>query len=185
MDDFSEKSAEPALDAAVSLEQIRHVLTTGTTGAVAAVMGAALYAGVVAPFQPGLLLWGWVGVAAALGALRVSLALWMRDPVRRPTSPGRWPLFCILLGGLSGSVWGFAAFFLLPDAPTDVMFLVACLLTGMPTGAMASLGNYFPGYAAYIVTSVLPFALAQALQQDLHPVLTGLASSSLPAFCSA
>ena len=175
MDDFSEKSAEPALDAAVSLEQIRHVLTTGTTGAVAAVMGAALYAGAVAPFQPGLLLWGWVGVAAAVGALRLGLALWMRDPVRRPTSPGRWPLFCILIGGLSGAVWGFAAFFLLPDAPTDVMFLVACLLTGMPTGAMASLGNYFPGYAAYIVTSVLPFALVQALQQDLHPVLTGLA----------
>ena len=161
------------IEAAVALEQIRHVLSTGMTGAVAAVMVASLYAGVVAPFLPGLTLWVWAAICLALGAVRIGLALWMRMPSRQPSSPERWQLASVLVGGCSGAVWGFAGVFLLPDAPTDVMFLAACLLTGMPTGAMASLGSYFPSYAAYIATSILPFSIALIAQHDLHPVLTG------------
>jgi signal transduction histidine kinase/ActR/RegA family two-component response regulator len=54
------------------------------------------------------------------------------------------------------------------------MFLLAMLLAGMPTGAISSLGSFFPAYLAYVACSVLPFALNAMLSFEHYAELTSL-----------
>ena len=67
----------------------------------------------------------------------------------------RWGSIFALASGVSGCLWGWAAFmFMLPDNPFYLISLVIIIL-GMATGSMPSLSAYLPAYAAYMMPALI------------------------------
>lgn len=100
----------------------------------------------------------WAVAVLSISLLRVALALWTK---RRAPVVGRLPntrAVCLIVGALAGGVWGAAATWLFPVGHSELYFVAAFLLIGMPAGAISSFGAWWPAYAAYVVASVGPFA---------------------------
>lgn len=136
------------------------VLSQGVAGALATVGVATLFLLAVRDVHPREMLFGWAVAVGAISALRVLLAVWAK---RSALDTGRalpnTPEVCIAVGLLSGGVWGAAATLLFPLGHSELYFVTAFLLIGMPAGAISSFGAWWPAYAAYVLASVGPFAI--------------------------
>lgn len=154
----------------VATEQVTMVLRMGAPGGLASAVVCLIYASLIFPYFPRWQVALWVASSILICAIRAGLAF-----AARKTGPsGRSPLLCILIGATSGLCWGVAGIFFLPMDQPDLMFLLAMLLAGMPTGAISSLGSFFPAYLAYVACSVLPFALNAMLSFEHYAELTSL-----------
>ena len=112
---------------------------------------AAIFWGAVA--MPLLLLW--MGLQYGLCLFRWWLSVHF-DRVELDTHEAhRWGGIFALASGLSGCLWGWAAFiFMLPDNPFYLISLVMIIL-GMAAGSMPSLSAYLPAYAAYMMPALI------------------------------
>jgi signal transduction histidine kinase/CheY-like chemotaxis protein len=136
------------------------VLSQGLAGAVATIGVATLFLLVVRDVHPFEYLFGWSVAVATISVLRILLATWAKRS--RLDSGKAWPntpAICIAVGMLSGGVWGAAATVLFPLGHSELYFITAFLLIGMPAGAISSFGAWWPAYGAYVLSSVGPFAL--------------------------
>ncbi|MFZ2753697.1 MAG: ATP-binding protein [Lysobacteraceae bacterium] len=153
------------------------VLSQGVAGALATVGVAALFLLVVRDVHPRQVLFGWAIAVAAISGLRVLLAIWAK---RSALDAGRalpnTPEVCIAVGLLSGGVWGAAATLLFPLGHSELYFVTAFLLIGMPAGAISSFGAWWPAYAAYVLASVGPFAIYFLFGGQHEFVIAGLAA---------
>lgn len=157
----------------VATEQVTMVLRMGAPGGLASAVVCLIYASLIFPYFPRWQVALWVASSILICAIRAGLAFAARKT--GPLRPsGRSPLLCILIGATSGLCWGVAGIFFLPMDQPDLMFLLAMLLAGMPTGAISSLGSFFPAYLAYVACSVLPFALNAMLSFEHYAELTSL-----------
>lgn len=153
------------------------VLSQGVAGASATIGVATLFLLTLRDVHPRHVLFGWAAAVAAISALRVLLAVWAK---RSALDTGRalpnTPEVCIAVGLLSGGVWGAAATLLFPLGHSELYFVTAFLLIGMPAGAISSFGAWWPAYAAYVLASVGPFAIYFLLGGQHEFMIAGLAA---------
>ena len=153
------------------------VLSQGVAGALATVGVATLFLLALRDVHPRHVLFGWAAAVAAISALRVLLAIWAK---RSALDTGRalpnTPEVCIAVGLLSGGVWGAAATLLFPLGHSELYFVTAFLLIGMPAGAISSFGAWWPAYAAYVLASVGPFAIYFLLGGQHEFMIAGFAA---------
>ncbi len=153
------------------------VLSQGVAGALATIGVAALFLLALRDVHPRDMLFGWAFAVGAISALRVLLAVWAK---RSALDTGRalpnTPEVCIAVGLLSGGVWGAAATLLFPLGHSELYFVTAFLLIGMPAGAISSFGAWWPAYAAYVLASVGPFAIYFLLGGQHEFMIAGLAA---------
>ena len=177
-----------ALRTRIVRECQRFVLQQGLAGALATLGVATLFLFAVADVHPRPLIVGWAVAVACVAALRIALAVWLRRrthvpagaPAGQPLPDLRLPTLAV--GLLSGGLWGTAATLLFPIGHTELYFVTAFLLIGMPAGAIGSFGAWWPAYACYVGASVGPFALFFLLGGQGQTVLAGGAALVFAAF---
>jgi signal transduction histidine kinase/ActR/RegA family two-component response regulator len=153
------------------------VLAQGRAGALATLGVASLFWFAVRDVHPEMHLALWAVAVGAVCVLRVALAVWSRRIQRqRPHDLPDTSLLCLFVGAASGAVWGTAATLLFPLGHSDLYFITAFLLIGMPAGAISSFGAWWPAYAAYVIASVGPFAVFFFFRGQTEFVLAGLAA---------
>lgn len=159
------------------------VLSQGIAGALATLGVASLFLLALRDVHPREQLIGWAIAVLAVSVLRILLAVWSR---RSRLEVGRaqpnTPEICVLVGVLSGAVWGAAATLLFPLGHSELYFVTAFLLIGMPAGAISSFGAWWPAYAAYVLASVGPFALYFLLGGRQEFMIAGFAACLFGAF---
>lgn len=135
------------------------VLSQGVAGALATFAVSTLFLLAMRDVHSAERLAIWAGAVLSVSLLRVALAVWTR---RSGPVVGRLPntrAVCLVVGALAGGVWGAAATWLFPLGHSELYFVAAFLLIGMPAGAISSFGAWWPAYAAYVAASVGPFAV--------------------------
>lgn len=159
------------------------VLSQGLAGAIATIGVATLFLVALRDVHPQEQLIGWAVAVVAVSMLRVALAVWSKRsmPGAGDVQPNT-PLICIIVGALSGGVWGAAATLLFPLGHSELYFVTAFLLIGMPAGAISSFGAWWPAYAAYVLASVGPFAIYFLAAGRAEFMMAGLAACLFGAF---
>ncbi len=159
------------------------VLSQGLAGALATIGVAALFLLVVRDVHPSGYLIGWAVAVVLVSALRMVLAAFAkRSFVEIGDGWPNTPMICILVGVLSGGVWGAAATLLFPLGHSELYFVTSFLLIGMPAGAISSFGAWWPAYAAYVLASVGPFAVYFLAGGQHEFMIAGLAACLFGAF---
>ncbi len=176
----AESIATPQL---IARECRQLVLSQGRAGAAATIGVATLFLLALRDVHPQQQLTGWAIAVAVISMLRVALAGWAKrsTPESGDVQPNT-PLICIIVGVLSGGVWGAAATMLFPLGHSELYFVTAFLLIGMPAGAISSFGAWWPAYAAYVLASVGPFAVYFLATGHSEFVIAGLAACLFGAF---
>jgi signal transduction histidine kinase/ActR/RegA family two-component response regulator len=164
--------------------ECRHlVLSQGLAGALATIGVATLFLSTVRDVHARDHLVGWAFAVVAVSTLRVLLARWAkRSAIDSDRAWPNSPMVCIVVGLLSGGVWGAAATLLFPVGQSELYFVTAFLLIGMPAGAISSFGAWWPAYAAYVAASVGPFALYFLTGGRSEFLIAGLAACLFGAF---
>ncbi len=153
------------------------VLSQGLAGALATVGVASLFLLAVRDVHPREQLIGWAAAVLLVSTLRVLLAAWAkRSVIDIGDAWPNTPTVCIVVGLLSGGVWGAAATWLFPLGHSELYFVTAFLLIGMPAGAISSFGAWWPAYAAYVLSSVGPFAVYFLVGGRAEFLIAGLAA---------
>ncbi|MCC7248469.1 MAG: response regulator [Lysobacter sp.] len=135
------------------------VLSQGVAGALATFAVSTLFLLAMREVHSAERLAIWAVAVLSISLLRVALAIWTK---RSGPVIGRLPntrAVCLIVGALAGGVWGAAATWLFPLGHSQLYFVAAFLLIGMPAGAISSFGAWWPAYAAYVAASVGPFAV--------------------------
>ena len=176
----AESIATPQL---IARECRQLVLSQGRAGAAATIGVATLFLLALRDVHPQQQLTGWAIAVVAISMLRVALAGWAkRSTPEAGDIQSNTPLICIIVGVLSGGVWGAAATMLFPLGHSELYFVTAFLLIGMPAGAISSFGAWWPAYAAYVLASVGPFAVYFLAKGHGEFVIAGLAACLFGAF---
>ncbi len=159
----------------VLVEQISHVMRQAKAGALAAAVVSALYAAVLWQGGSHGLILGWFIALNMVGVLRVVVAQrWLAsaaNPAARIQSG-----VVLVISALSGLGWGVAATVMFPTGQSELYFIVAFLLIGMPAGALSSFGAWHPAFWSYLAFSAGPFAIWTLTSGQSHFVLTGIAA---------
>ena len=121
------------------------------------------------------LLIGWYALLCAVVGARTWLLSRYRREQPPPEQADRWGRFATIGSGASGTLWGAAgAMFLVAGSPVHEIVL-AFVLGGMGAGATVSLAAHLPAFFAYLVPSVLPFALRLTIVGDAeHLAMAGM-----------
>jgi len=97
----------------------------------------------------------WVGIQYGLSLLRWWLSVRFDRVELSDHEARRWGWIFALTSGISGCLWGSAAFlFMVPGNPFYLISLVMIIL-GMAAGSMPSLSAYLPAYAAYMMPALI------------------------------
>ncbi len=176
----AESIATPQL---IARECRQLVLSQARAGAAATIGVATLLLLALRDVHPQQQLTVWAIAVAVISMLRVALAGWAKrsTPEAGDVQPNT-PLICIIVGVLSGGVWGAAATMLFPLGHSELYFVTAFLLIGMPSGGISSFGAWWPAYAAYVLASVGPFAVYFLATGHSEFVIAGLAACLFGAF---
>jgi diguanylate cyclase (GGDEF)-like protein/PAS domain S-box-containing protein len=118
---------------------------------------------------------GWYALLCAVVGIRTWLWSRHRRQQPAPEQADRWGRFATIGSGASGALWGAAGtMFLVPGSPIHEIVL-AFVLGGMGAGATVSLAPHLLAFIAYLVPSVLPFALRLATLGDAeHLAMAGM-----------
>jgi len=162
-------------DARVHAELLRAVYAAAPAALTANLVNGTLVVLVFWSVVPGRLLIGWYALLCA--AIGIRAWLWRRHRRERPPpeQADRWGRYAAIGSGASGTLWGAAgAMFLVPGSPIHEIVL-AFVLGGMGAGATVTLAAYLPAFLAYLIPSVLPFALRLAIVGDAeHLAMSGM-----------
>jgi diguanylate cyclase (GGDEF)-like protein/PAS domain S-box-containing protein len=162
-------------DARVHAELLRAVYAAAPAALTANLVNGTLIVLVFWSVVPTRLLIGWYALLCA--AIGIRAWLWRRHGRERPPpeQAARAGRLAAIGSGASGTLWGAAgAVFLVPDSPIHEI-LLAFVLGGMGAGATVTLAAYLPAFLAYLVPSVLPFALRLAMVGDAeHLAMSGM-----------
>src|SRR5262249_6563010 len=120
-------------------------------------VNAALVAAVLSAGGPNWTAIAWAGLVAALAVMRLPTTLRLRRAPIAVAAIGRIERRLIMGSGLSGLLWGGAAFGLFPADRLLQLFL-AFVVGGMAAGATVALSPLPRVYRAYLVPSVLLLA---------------------------
>jgi diguanylate cyclase (GGDEF)-like protein/PAS domain S-box-containing protein len=162
-------------DARARAELIKAVYAAAPAVLAANLVNSALVVIVFWSVVPQHLLIGWYTVLSAVTVSRT----WLWSRHRRGQQPAeqadRWERLAAIGAGASGTLWGAAGvLFLVPGSPLDEIVL-AFVLGGMAAGATVSLIGHLPAFIAYLVPSLLPFALRLAITGDAeHLAMAGM-----------
>ena len=182
MQEESSSSIARTLEARIDEALRRETTQAGFGGAFAAIAITGCFALLLGhEFQHEQLL-AWVGFSAASCVWRVAMAWRLK---RSGQVPGRTAI--LAAGASSGLVWGLAGLVFLAQllqrhSAIELGFVVAAIIVGMPAGAASSFGRYFPSYLAYVLASVIPFALVNLTAGNYTLGITGVASLIYAAF---
>ena len=162
-------------DDRVRAELLRLVYAAGPAVLTANLANGALVVLVLWSVVPSRLLIGWY--ALLCGAVVVRTWIWRRHRGQRPRpeQAARLGRIVTIGSGSSGLLWGAAgALFFVPGSPIHEIVL-AFVLGGMGAGAAVALAAHLPAFLAYLVPSVLPFALRLAAVGDAeHLAMAGM-----------
>ncbi len=162
-------------DARIQAELFRAVYAAAPAVLTANLVNGALVVLVLWSVVPQRLLTGWYALLCTAVAIRI----WLWSRYRRgrppPEQADRWGRLVAIGSAASGTLWGAAgALFLVPGSPIHEIVL-AFVLGGMAAGATVSLAAHLPTFIAYLVPSVLPFALRLAVVGDAeHLAMAGM-----------
>lgn len=109
-------------------------------------------------FGPHPAVWPWWALVMTVTAIRaIAIRRWRRTGV----PPDRAPAIAFrftLLTTLAGMVWGLGAVVFFDPANVPIAAILCVFLVGMATGGMGPLAAYFPAYAAFATTTLLPIS---------------------------
>jgi PAS domain S-box-containing protein len=163
-------------DDRVRAELLRLVYAAAPAVLTANLANGALVVLVLWSVVPPRLLLGWYALLCAAVAVRTWL--WRRQRRQRPhpEQAARLGRIVTIGSGSSGVLWGAAgALLFVPGSPIHEIVL-AFVLGGMGAGAAVALAPHLPAFLAYLVLSVLPFALRLATVGDAeHLAMAGMA----------
>ena len=168
---------------AIARECRQMVLAQGVAGAAASIGVGALFVFALREVHSHARLAVWGCALLAVSLLRVALAVMARRAT--PAAPAgvlAQPAVALLVGLLSGAIWGMAATVLFPLGHSELYFVTAFLLIGMPAGALSSFGAWWPAYTAYVAASVGPFVLYFLLGGRPEFVVSSIAAVFFGAF---
>ena len=162
-------------DARIQAELLRAVYAAAPAGLTANLVNGALVVLVFWTVVPQRLLIGWYALLCTAVAIRIWLWSCYRRGQPPPEQADRWGRLVAIGSGASGVLWGAAgALFLVPGSSIHEIVL-ALVLGSMGAGATVSLAAYLPALIAYLVPSVLPFALRLAIVSDAeHLAMAGM-----------
>jgi len=170
-----EAAPSPSARAQATAEQLERVLAHGRSGAIASLLVSLLtLAALWSSVDHGALL-AWFAGTNLLGLARFGAGVVAGRTGVQPERTAFWHRVCIAIGVTSGLPWAVVATLLFPVGHSDLYFIVAFLLVGMPAGALTSFGPWFPAYAAYVVSSVAPFSVWHLLSHETTFMATGAA----------
>ncbi|HEX5125394.1 MAG TPA: ATP-binding protein [Rhodocyclaceae bacterium] len=145
------QGAAVIVEEATLVEQARLIHTNTLPAAFFGFVVACLFVAVFSPVMPMLPLLVWLGAAAVLTGAR--LLTW-RSFQRETFDVARaryWLKLALIGAGLSGSLWGVAAFFLLPVGQFNYQLIFVYAVVMMATTAMFSYHAYYPNFLAFVL----------------------------------
>lgn len=140
-------------------ERVRLVLSQGVLGGITTALVALLYFVVVRDAQSGSFGWWWLTATGLLCSTRIAVGLTYDHLPDSSVAHRHGEAVVVVLGALSGLVWGIAGTALFPVDALHLHFLAGLILIGMPAGAISSFSPVLRGYIAYMVMSSGVFAL--------------------------
>ena len=103
---------------------------------------------------------GWAAAIYVLTAIRIVMVWRDRQAAEHPTgTASRRAWTYVLFSGMSGCLWGSMGILFFAPHDTIVTALICIVLAGMSGGSVASLSSWWPTYLAYVLPTVLPFAI--------------------------
>jgi len=159
----------------VYIEQVSLLMRSAAYGAFASLLVSAIYAAVLWPHLPRMPVIGWFLAVNAVNALRMLAARRHALAERSYDTARRHARVYGALMLASGASWGAAGLVLFPTGHTELYFVSAFILVGMPAGAIVSLAAFWPAYAAYLCACVVPFSLYMLLRDEPGFAMTGVA----------
>ena len=165
----------PPKDARVRVELLSAVYAAAPAVLTANLVNGALVVLVFWSVVPQRRLISWYALVCAAVVIRT----WLWSRYRREPSAAeqadRWGRLAAIGSGSSGMLWGAAgAMFFVSDSPLHELAL-AFVLGGIAAGATASLAAHLPVFLAYLLPSVLPFAVRLAMVGDAeHLAMAGM-----------
>ena len=111
-----------------------------------------------------LVLWG-VGLAAITVFRECVRRAYLRSQPA-PAEVGPWVRRCLAGIALSGLMWGIAGVFPIARGDAIVEMFQIFVLAGLAAGGMSTLSSFRGAYAAFLVPSILPFAIKFLLQGE-------------------
>ncbi len=162
-------------DDRVRAELLRLVYAAAPAVLMANLANGALVVLVLWSVVPHRLLIGWYALLCIAVVVRTWLWRRHRRERPRPEQVARLGRIVTIGSGSSGMLWGAAgALFFVPGSPIHEIVL-AFVLGGMGAGAAVALAAHLSAFLAYLVPSVLPFALRLASVGDAeHLAMAGM-----------
>lgn len=103
---------------------------------------------------------GWAAAIYVLTAIRIVMVWRDRQTTDHPTvTANRRAWRYVFFSGMSGCLWGSMGILFFAPHDTIVTALICIVLAGMTGGSVASLSSWWPTYLAYVLPTVLPFAI--------------------------
>jgi signal transduction histidine kinase/ActR/RegA family two-component response regulator len=159
----------------VYLAQVTLLMQSAQFGALASALVSVIYALVLWPHVPRVGIVCWFLTTNFVNAARIFMARCFARETPTYWSARRWAVGYSALTVASGALWGAAGTILFPVDRTDLYFVSAFILVGMPAGALSSLAAFWPAYAGYLIACVVPFCASLIWTGDLGFVATGVA----------
>lgn len=156
----------------VLAEQVGLLYTQAGSGLIVTLLCATLLvAALWGVTEPELLL-GWFSCIAIVTLGRYQLVRNYQRTTDRVENIDRWRALFVLGAAASGLTWGLAATVLFPAGSEPHQVFLTFLLGGIVAGAAPYLASVISAYAAFLVPTLLPFAVLLIIKGgDVYPVM--------------
>jgi len=163
------------LDARIRAEQIRMLYRQLPTSVAGAMVGALLLAGTMIGQRPLWLIGAWLACMAANQAWRTVLYLRNRNAVLDARDAGRAGALWATGSGISGVLWGLAAFVFFVSGEAVHQTVLTIIVFGVTAGAVPLIASHAPSFYVFVFPALLPFVVRNAMEGDApHVVLSAV-----------
>jgi len=154
------------IEAQLRSEQVRLVYQYLPVSQLVMVLNALVFAAVQSLVIDGSTVIGWFSAVCAVALVRIAGWVTFQRAGLQPAQVTRWRAMAIAGAGISGLVWGSAAFLLFPPMHDAHQVFVAFMLGGMVAGGMTTLAPVYPAFALFALLALVPAAARYSMQQD-------------------
>ncbi len=147
-------------------EQVRLVHDDLPVSQLVMVLNALVFAAVQSLVIDSSIVIGWFSAVCIVVLARIAGWAAYQRVGPDPAQASRWRAAVVAGAGVSGLVWGSAAFLLYPPMNEAHQVFVAFMLGGMVAGSMTTLAPVYPAFALFALLALLPAALRFSMQQD-------------------
>jgi len=147
-------------------EQVRLVHEQLPVSQLVMVLNALVFAAVQSLVIDSSVAIGWFSAVCVVVLARIAGWMAYQRVGPDPTRASRWRAVVVVGAGVSGLVWGSAAFLLYPPMNEVHQVFVAFMLGGMVAGSMTTLAPVYPAFTLFALLTLVPAAVRFSMQQN-------------------